>query len=520
MSPDKKPWELVVLCAGFALLVGVALVLSGNAPFFSSTGKLSLQKSLSSQPAAVATYASNGTYTWTAPGYVTRVWVTVVGAGGGGGGLRWSDGCGGDADTGGGGGSGGYITGQEVPVTPGAQYTVVVGTGGTGGPFVCGRDNPSSGAAGGGSSFGGSVIATGGIGNSSWAGGAGGTPGGGKGQSGALYYAGSNAGGTNGSGQGSGGASGHSGQNGANGYVAIYLTPPPMLTIVGNGQTGSITVAVGEAVTVSATFIPAAGDTLFKTAINNYQNNLWCGTGNICNASMWTAAPLGSKSYTFIPTAAGQYIFYPAAQTGQYSNWNNYGKSLRVIAHPVCPAGTHWEPGSPGNTSLYGSGSGRCVPNERTCPGAHQINYPTCNCDVGYILQNGACVLPTTCSDPHAVPPLCSCANGYTLTNGSCTPIPPTLSLSAAQYRVSKGNPAVLSWSAAGLVGDPAVTCLVRSLPASVFLVTMPAGTSGTWSGTGVATNPVTGATRFTLSCTGAGSVSITVNLIPVFQEI
>ena len=161
--------ELVYLCTGAALLLAVAVMLSGNVPAGTANA------------AAIATYNTGGTYTWTAPSYVTEVWVTVIGGGGGGGGFRWSDGCGGDADTGGGGGSGGAVLNQHVAVTPGNQYAVGVGGGGAGGPYVCGRDYPPSGIAGGTSSFGGLIVATGGSSNSSWTGGAGGTPGGSKG---------------------------------------------------------------------------------------------------------------------------------------------------------------------------------------------------------------------------------------------------------------------------------------------------------------------------------------------------
>ena len=67
-----------------------------------------------------ATYITTGTYSWTAPNGVTSVSVVAVG-GGGGGGFQWSSG---------GGGGGGLGWKNNIAVTPGQSYTVVVGAGG------------------------------------------------------------------------------------------------------------------------------------------------------------------------------------------------------------------------------------------------------------------------------------------------------------------------------------------------------------------------------------------------------
>jgi nitrogen regulatory protein PII len=67
-----------------------------------------------------ATYITTGTYSWTAPSGVTSVSVVAVG-GGGGGGSTWSSG---------GGGGGGLGWKNNIAVTPGQTYTVVVGSGG------------------------------------------------------------------------------------------------------------------------------------------------------------------------------------------------------------------------------------------------------------------------------------------------------------------------------------------------------------------------------------------------------
>jgi hypothetical protein len=73
-------------------------------------------------------YATAGTYTWTAPAGVTSAAIVVIGGGGGGGG----NGSGGSAWNGSGGGGGGLAYANSVTVTPGANYTVQVGAGGTG----------------------------------------------------------------------------------------------------------------------------------------------------------------------------------------------------------------------------------------------------------------------------------------------------------------------------------------------------------------------------------------------------
>ena len=72
------------------------------------------------------TYTSSGTYSWTCPSGVTSV--SVVCIGGGGGGNGGGNGVGGA----GGGGGGGLGYKNNISVTPGQSYTVVVGGGGAG----------------------------------------------------------------------------------------------------------------------------------------------------------------------------------------------------------------------------------------------------------------------------------------------------------------------------------------------------------------------------------------------------
>ena len=143
-------------------------------------------KSYDSRPRGQQTYTSSGTYSWTCPSGVTSV--SVVCVGGGGGGNGGGNGVGGA----GGGGGGGLGYKNNISVTPGQSYTVVVGGGGAGdawdGPPY--STNPAD--SGGDSYF---IDATtvkgggggGGNGNSGAAGGSGGTyvgDGGGNGNSG------------------------------------------------------------------------------------------------------------------------------------------------------------------------------------------------------------------------------------------------------------------------------------------------------------------------------------------------
>ena len=96
-------------------------------------------------------YTAVGTSTFTVPPGVTSITVAVWGAGGAGGGIT-----GGNPRSGGGGEGGAFVRGT-LSVTPGTQYQVVVGGGGTA--------SNGNGTAGASSSFGGSLfVATGGAG--------------------------------------------------------------------------------------------------------------------------------------------------------------------------------------------------------------------------------------------------------------------------------------------------------------------------------------------------------------------
>lgn len=105
----------------------------------------------------VETFSTPGTYTWICPSGVTSVKVECWGGGGGGGGGDGVDssshvvgGCGG--------GGGEYAAETTLTVVPGNSYTIIVGTGGTGGnPLATGTGNDGVGHAGTNSSFNGAA---------------------------------------------------------------------------------------------------------------------------------------------------------------------------------------------------------------------------------------------------------------------------------------------------------------------------------------------------------------------------
>lgn len=83
-----------------------------------------------SAPASGVLFTTVGSHSWTAPDGVTSVSVVCIGGGGGGGGtLGWT---GQNPSGGGGGGGGGLGYKNNISVTPGNTYTVVVGDGGNG----------------------------------------------------------------------------------------------------------------------------------------------------------------------------------------------------------------------------------------------------------------------------------------------------------------------------------------------------------------------------------------------------
>lgn len=167
-----------------------------------------------------ASYTTPGTYTWTAPAGVTSVSAVAVGGGGG-------SAAGASNNTAGGGG-GGLGWKNNIPVTPGQTYTIVVGAGGTSSAVFTQAGN-------GGDSYfisNTTVAGFGGVGSNGGSGGAGGSYVGDGGGSGGL----GGTSGTNAQAGGGGGAGGYAGNGGNGGGWSNYY---------GTGNGGAVTSGQG-----------------------------------------------------------------------------------------------------------------------------------------------------------------------------------------------------------------------------------------------------------------------------------
>gem|GEM_PF-2304680 len=166
-----------------------------------------------SQSQTIIEYSTPGTYNWTCPAGVTSITVECWGAGGGGGIISGSGG--------GGGGGGAYARGNNITVTPGNNYTIVIGTGGA--PDIAGGGGTRT-------SFDVLVIADYGRGATTASGAAGGTV---ANSVGTVRYAGGNGGNGNNTGDTGGGGGGSGGLHG-NGVAGAAATN----SVGGNGGNG------------------------------------------------------------------------------------------------------------------------------------------------------------------------------------------------------------------------------------------------------------------------------------------
>jgi len=189
------------------LTTGTSYTFKAQAQNASGYGALSAASN-SVTPAIIGqqAYTTPGTYSWVAPAGVTSV--SAVAVGGGGGGQRLSNLAGG--------GGGGLGWKNNITVTPGNSYTVVVGVGGTGGGSNGGQSYFSSS---------GTVAGLGGV-TPAGSGGTGGSyvgdGGGSGGSNGNSHYGGAGAGGYAGNGSAGGcGVGGSGGAGSGGGQVAI-----------------------------------------------------------------------------------------------------------------------------------------------------------------------------------------------------------------------------------------------------------------------------------------------------------
>lgn len=224
----NSTYVLVSADVGSQIRVQVTATNSGG----SASAFSSYTSTVQSAPPATGQvqYTSAGTYSWTAPSGVTSVCVVCVGGGGGPG----------ESGLGGGGGGLGYK--NNISVSPGSSYTVVVGGQGTTSYFI----NSSTVAGnGGGRTAGGGYVGDGGGnggagGGGSWPGGGGAGGYSGTGGVGAVGTSASRVGG-NGSGGGGGGGGGWWSQGGG----GVGLLGAGSSGTAGNGTGSSATPPTG-----------------------------------------------------------------------------------------------------------------------------------------------------------------------------------------------------------------------------------------------------------------------------------
>lgn len=562
--------SLAALCASAALLAGVAIFLNGadpkaiiNSPSSTAASVLSLFDS-GANAAAVATYTTSGS--WTAPGGVTSVTVTIVGGGGGGSSGAWSGGgCNGDAGLGGAGGAGGYILNQVVAVTPGQAYSVVVGSGGAGGPRTCGYTSNNA-YPGGTSSFG-SVTATGGGAGVWYAGGAGGTPqvstctGGDpnkragtsfyscpyNGTGGNWYCSYGTTPGTNSSGYGSGGRSncGGWGGSGTAGYVSVSFTagPPPQLSISANPQT----VSYNSGSTLSWSATGGGGYDACYLSGGQYGSNPGTPVGT--SGALGTGALTANTQYSYTchdtsygwvtpvhadVTVMPQSCTTPANACGMTATGQIINGTCNVVtpSNTLCPctsAANACGMTNSGHLTANGLSCDAAPPANNLCPAFTAVPAATLpgqavtlawSCpappytesqgdshySTGGALSGNATVNPTQTTTYNLY---CKFGNNQTSRSATVTVAQPNLSITAVPTRVQKGRTATVSWSATNVTAG---SCHVS-------------GTDGaSWTGASGSQTPVINASViYTLACSvpsGPVSKSVTVGIVPVFQEI
>lgn len=195
-----------------------------------------------------AEYTGAGTYTWVAPAGVTSVCVVCIG--GGGGGIGHDPATTSTSNSGFGGGGGGLGWKNNIAVTPGQSYTVVVGAGGPGVVYANSNNGGNSyfintsTVAGYGGSISGLTTGGGYVGDGGGNGGyGGGQPGNGNGGGGAGGYSGN---GGNGDQNATGGGNGNGGGGGGGGACTPYSSTAQCnggggggVGIFGQGTSGS-----------------------------------------------------------------------------------------------------------------------------------------------------------------------------------------------------------------------------------------------------------------------------------------
>ncbi|KKW37842.1 MAG: hypothetical protein UY86_C0003G0064 [Candidatus Adlerbacteria bacterium GW2011_GWB1_54_7] len=274
-----------------------------------------------------------------------------------------------------------------------------------------------------------------------------------------------------------------------NGNSCSAITAPTAII-----SSDSPTIHVGESTTIHANFQIGQGDSFTGTNIDQPEGH-GVGTGGTAT----------QQTYTFAPTAGGDYTFYARAATANYG-WQSYANAtVHVISVPPVCTGNYCDiivdpvepvlPGTPVtvqwtcNPLSYSSSEGGGFSTGGALQGSTFAN-PIAN--TTYVLN---CVAP---------------GGSRTLASAVVTVLQPNLNISADPPRVQSGNSSTITWSATNVNAN---SCAVTSNPAGF-------SRSGL-SDSGIAS--ITSQTVFTLRCmvpAGPVSKTTTVTLVPSYEEI
>jgi hypothetical protein len=352
--------------------------------------------------------------------------------------------------------------------------------------------------------------------------------------------------------------------SGGNGTQAASLTvtPPSAPTATISSSNGT-TVPIGQSTLITAHFTAGSGDTLTHDNIDSPQGT---GVGASTN-------PDATKTYTFIPSTPGSFVFYARAQTSYFTSWTTYaGVTITVPTPPTCSvtispnpiaqghsATVSWTssnaagfrinqigyvtPNQSNSTSVSPSqstdytGTATSTAGTATCPASSGTPAGTlnvsCTPSTVFTCSNSATIASTTTdvscnvSTHHTTctaPAFCSAGSssclyppvGYTsFTSDAGDNYDGHLALHP--QIVNKGLPVKLFWDLTNVSSCSVSGTNHDSFSGGCSSNTCSSGTAGQ------PTSVINQQTTYTLSCTGLDGSSVnesaTVNVLPVFRE-
>ncbi len=282
----------------------------------------------------------------------------------------------------------------------------------------------------------------------------------------------------------------------------------PLVTIASDAPvvSGIPTLALGSSTVITATFTAQGEgttiDTLVAAAINGPNS-----TESALKGNDWDE-PISPKRFTFSPEQAGDYTFTPAVRTLFFRQWNDYEQSVtvRVVAKAgtdVCRNIDGIQSGPPANAYVAGN---------------------NCQCEPGFSLDGDMCASEGEDMCPGAdfpgmqftLPPnaqvegdSCSCQDDYSLVSGQCIASTVT-EFYANPSLLQKGKPTTLYWK----VINPPKSCTITGTNGSSNTIQKASLSAGS-----LQTAAINEVTIFTMKCGKAPVQQATVRLIPVFEE-